>query len=171
MKILTKSTLHFLLGLSLASLGMACGEAVGGEADVESEVSTLVDESADGSTIDPCDFEARRAEFVQRYDADGDGELSREERRAAKQARRDRIRTEFDVDGDGELSEEERTTLREARQARREEKRAQILQCFDADGDGELSEEERAAVREALPRRPGKRKRRGGERPESSSNE
>ena len=171
MKILPKATLNLLLGLSLATLGMACGEAVGGEAELESEVSALVDESAEGSTADPCDFESRRAEFVQRHDTDGDGELSREERRAVKQARRERIRAEFDVDGDGELSEEERTSLRDARRARRDERRAQVLQCFDADGDGELSAEERQTLREALPRRPGKRQRRGGDRPEASSNE
>ena len=69
------------------------------------------------------------------------------------------MRQKYDKDGDGKLSEEERATLRkdmEKRRAKEGDKhserptREQIMQRFDVDGDGELSEKERIAMREAF---------------------
>ena len=78
----------------------------------------------------PCIFEG--------FDADGDGALSKEERRAARQAVRENVLAMFDADGDGELSEEERAAAR-----------AEKIAAHDTDGDGELSAEEREAARAA----------------------
>ena len=64
--------------------------------------------------------DARRA----RFDTNGDGEISREERRAARQQLKE-ARQAFDADGDGELSKEERKAFRKARKAEREENRPQ----------------------------------------------
>jgi hypothetical protein len=107
-------------------------------------------------------------EVIERFDSDGDGKLSQEERREAMKARREmrgqirqRMLEKFDANGDGKLDEEERNTAKEARKAKHEE----ILSKYDADKDGRLSREERQAAIEAgepIPprRRPGAR--RGG---------
>ena len=96
------------------------------------------------------------AERLARFDADGDGVLSDEEKilareefkkrgeRAAWSDRKHHNRVKrFDVDGDGVLSEEEKAAAR----AFREERHAEILSRFDTDGDGVLSVEEREAAR------------------------
>ena len=67
------------------------------------------------------DEESRRAAILDRFDLDGDGELSRAEREAARNKRRQNVLDEFDADGDGQLSDDERTAAREARAQRREE--------------------------------------------------
>ena len=43
----------------------------------------------------------------------------------------------FDADGDGELSEAERATAKESFKAKREQMKARLLERFDANGDGE----------------------------------
>jgi len=52
-------------------------------------------------------YEATLSEF----DADGDGELSREERRTAREARRAAVEQQLDVNQDGVVSDEERAGL------------------------------------------------------------
>lgn len=74
--------------------------------------------------------------MLEEYDLDEDGVLSREERKAAREAIHAAILAEFDVDEDGELSEEERDAARAAR-----------IAPYDLDEDGKLNEEERAAMR------------------------
>ena len=59
----------------------------------------------------------------------------------------------FDKDGDGQLSEEEREAMREARKGEMEARRAEMLKKYDKDGDGKLSMEEREAMREDMPPR------------------
>ncbi len=84
--------------------------------------------------------------YVQKYDTDGDGQLSDAERESAKaawkekQAKRDLER--FDKDGDGQLSDAEKGEADAARAARKQK----MLEKFDKDGDGKLSEEERAEM-------------------------
>ncbi|MEO0631734.1 MAG: dockerin type I domain-containing protein, partial [Planctomycetota bacterium] len=56
----------------------------------------------------------------------------------------------FDTDGDGELSEAERATAKETFKAKREQMKARLLERFDDNGDGELDEAERAALRETV---------------------
>jgi hypothetical protein len=66
---------------------------------------------------------------------------------------RGRILERFDADGDGELSETERAAARSAMEERRAEMRRRVLERFDADGDGQLSEDERQAARRHMPQR------------------
>ena len=98
-----------------------------------------------------------RARILEKFDKDGDGKLSDEERAAAREAFRARLAAHkeeilkrFDKDGDGKLSDEERAATRESLRNRLAAHWDQILKRFDKDGDGKLSDEERAAAREAF---------------------
>lgn len=78
--------------------------------------------------------------------------------------RMQRLLEEFDTDGDGQLSREERQAARERRMAeggRGAERLKRIKERFDADGDGVLSDEERQAARAEMGRDGGRRGRRG----------
>jgi hypothetical protein len=86
------------------------------------------------------------------FDADGDGMISDDERRAGRKGRR---LQRWDADGDGELSDDERAAAQEHR-ARNHQAN---LDNYDADGDGRLSKSERQTAREdgaKLGRRGGK---------------
>ncbi|MEO1583339.1 MAG: dockerin type I domain-containing protein [Planctomycetota bacterium] len=107
-----------------------------------------------------------RAAMLERFDADGDGELSDGERETAKaafEARRAEMKAKllerFDDNGDGELDEAERAELRavigpmidaERRRegSRKDRMRRAALERFDADGDGALSDDERALAKQ-----------------------
>ena len=52
------------------------------------------------------------AEILEQFDTDGDGELSKEERKAARDARRAERIAKYDTDGDGELSKAEKEAAR-----------------------------------------------------------
>jgi len=84
-------------------------------------------------------------EILEKFDADKDGKLSKEEREAARAARE----KEFDKDGDGKLNDEERKALREDNEKK-------LIARFDKDGDGKLSDEEKKAI-PARPDRGGKK--------------
>lgn len=89
----------------------------------------------------------RRAEFMKRWDKDGDGELSRDERRemgvAMIQEGRDRQIAKWDDDGDGILSDAERAKVQEDRRDKWWLMLDDIgMKHFDADGDNKLSEQE-----------------------------
>ncbi len=93
-------------------------------------------------------FEGRGGFDRSRWDTDGDGELSQEERRAMIASMRAERMARMDLDGDGEVSDEER------RAARREwfknsRRGRQIASRYDIDGDGELSDSEMAVMEEA----------------------
>jgi hypothetical protein len=51
---------------------------------------------------------------LEKFDKDGDGKLSKEEREAMMEARKAEMLKKFDKDGDGELNEEERAEARKA---------------------------------------------------------
>jgi Ca2+-binding EF-hand superfamily protein len=109
-----------------------------------------------------------RKAFMEKFDADGDGKLSEEEKAAAKaamDAKREEMRLKrFDKDGDGVLSEEEKAAAEAAK--------AKMIAEWDKDGDGKLSKEEHMMMRKAMRERQkeragkrgegGKRKRKGG---------
>lgn len=75
-------------------------------------------------------------------------------------ARKAEMLKKFDKDGDGRLSDEEKSTLRAEMQNRRgggrdrkqwtPEQRDEMLKKFDKDGNGKLSQEERDTAREAM---------------------
>lgn len=105
--------------------------------------------------------EDMRAEWMARFDKDGDGELNEEERQAAREAMREEreqrrqqfLLDRYDKDGDGVLSdaetkqmEEDRDRMEAERQAREAEMRQRALDAYDADGDGKLSDAERQAA-------------------------
>ncbi len=83
-----------------------------------------------------------REEMMKKFDKDGDGKLSDEEKAAAKtemEAKRAEMLKEFDKDGDGKLSDDERKAMHDA----------YILKRFDKNGDGKLSDEEKATAETA----------------------
>lgn len=102
----------------------------------------------------------RRKEFMDRFDTDGDGELSEEERdvmREEMRARRqemmlERMTERFDADGDGVLNEEEKLNAEAELEARRMEREIRMVERFDSDGDGKLSDAENQAAREQFSR-------------------
>jgi Ca2+-binding EF-hand superfamily protein len=157
------------------------GGDIGADAAVDADTLSMqgmADEEAASVHQQPvdtgglCDFSARRQAVLEKYDEDGDGQLSRAELRALKEdlgERRDsirprlaqlgerarqwafwRVRWAFDEDGSGTLSTEERAALVDAMEARCERLRAERLEKFDTNGDGKLDEAERQAAREAV---------------------
>ncbi|MFC4993047.1 EF-hand domain-containing protein [Rubritalea tangerina] len=110
-------------------------------------------------------------EVMERFDKDGDGKLSDEERKEARDAiakrygsRGDKMQKEllkrFDKDGDGKLSEDERRELRRSWEKRKrghsewmEQAKKRFMLQFDEDGDGQLSEEEKAKAKEVIAER------------------
>ena len=93
---------------------------------------------------------ANKEEILKKFDKDGDGKLSEDERAAVREAmkakmdaKKAEILAKFDKDGNGELSEDERAAAREA-------KKAEILTKFDKDGDGKLNDAERAAAKKHM---------------------
>jgi EF hand domain-containing protein len=114
-----------------------------------------------------CGFGAIMSQVRERFDTDGSGDLSGEERAA--------IATEFgnpadrvslllslyDADASGALDATELGALQSDIEARCEKREAALLAQFDTDGDGELSDAERSAARAALRARFDRRHHRG----------
>ncbi len=123
---------------------------------------------------------------MKRFDKDGDGKLSEEERAAARAARPPlppmaerspearkqhveamlanpgkRILDEYDADKDGKLNDVEKTVAMTGMVARMEEQRKRMMEKMDTNKDGKIDEAERAAGRQKMEeRRRGKK--RGG---------
>jgi len=104
-----------------------------------------------------------REQHREKYDADGDGTLSREERKAMPEGLRnnkpgnrqswEQHREKYDADGDGTLSREEREAMPEGLRNKRPGNRQsweQHREKYDTDGDGTLSKEEREAMPDGL---------------------
>lgn len=96
-------------------------------------------------------------EVIDKFDKDGDGKLSDDERAAAREAMKDHhekrhewMIEKFDKDGDGKLSEEEKEAMEAARKAKHEEFKKEMLKKYDKDGDGELSDEEKEEMRKDM---------------------
>ncbi len=85
-------------------------------------------------------YEQMRAEFLKKYDEDGNGELSREEREKGFRAERERRLAEWkERDPEGYANYMKR---REEEAARRKE----LIEKYDKDGDGDLNRDERMAA-------------------------
>lgn len=152
--------------------GDVTADAVGAEGATElassaEESAALPAMSDDADGV--CDFGARRARVMARYDANGDGRLGPAERQQLKsdlEARAGgfavrfgvlhrvhalkRLRWVFDANNDGSLSSDERVAMMDALEARCERLRAAVLARFDANGNGTLEDAERQAARDAL---------------------
>ena len=87
---------------------------------------------------------------LKKFDKDGDGKLSPEERKEMHAARKIEFEKQFDKDGDGKLSKDERQAMREAHKAEVEKRKAEYEKRFqaqfDKDGDGKLNAEETKAL-------------------------
>ena len=95
-----------------------------------------------------------REEIIKKFDKDGDGKLSDEEKAEARKTMMSKrkmppfVIKKFDKDGDGELNDEEKAAARAEMAARKKE----VMAKFDKDGDGKLNEEERKAAMAARPK-------------------
>jgi Ca2+-binding EF-hand superfamily protein len=92
------------------------------------------------------------AEMFEKFDADKDGKLSDDERKAMREAmkaqaeeRKAKMLEKYDADKDGELSDTEKEAMKADMQARHKA----LLEKYDADKDGKLSREEVKAARDA----------------------
>lgn len=83
----------------------------------------------------------RKEMMIKKFDKDGDGKLSKEEK-AAMQTERKAILAKYDTDKDGKLSKDERTG---AMDTWKKEMNAK----YDTNKDGELQAEEKKALRKA----------------------
>lgn len=102
-----------------------------------------------------------REDMIDEFDEDGDGKLSKEERKTAMTTLKARLIEKYDEDGDGKLSNEERKT---ARKAAREAFKQKMLDKYDTDGDGKLDDDEKEAMKAAMKKRRKGRKGKGGDR-------
>jgi Ca2+-binding EF-hand superfamily protein len=102
------------------------------------------------------DRDERRAEYVRRFDKNGDGKLDQAERteakstmkqeRSAKAERRQKnLLKRYDKNGDGKLDEAEKAAAFDDVASR-----PRFIKRHDKDGDGKLSPEEKAAAKAAL---------------------
>ena len=111
-----------------------------------------------GKKGNPSEGRPSREEIIKKFDKDGDGKLSDEEKAELRKKMAERsgggrklppfLMKKFDKDGDGKLSDEEKAEARKAMEARRKE----VIGKFDKDGDGKLNEEERKAAMAARPK-------------------
>ena len=98
----------------------------------------------------------------------GEGAAPGGEGEGRKPRSRDAFIKRFDKNGDGKLSEDEKAEAQKALKAKkgakegRPEKLTEAMKKFDTDGDGELSDEEKAAAKEAL----GAKRKEKGKKPE-----
>ena len=104
----------------------------------------------------------RRAEVIQKYDANKDGALSDQEKASLKadmkakhQAKKQAMLTKFDTNKDGKLDGAERQVARDTRMTER-------FQKLDADGNGSISLAEFKAGKQGKQGRFGGMHRRGG---------
>lgn len=152
--------------------GDVTADVSGGETEIalaaDAEESSVLPEEAPADVDGVCDLQGRRQRILNRYDANGNGQLDRPELAALRADLVDRggfaarfaiahrrhvlrrLAWVFDDNGDGQLSSDERTALIDALEARCERIKANVVTRFDANGDGQLDETERQAAKDAL---------------------
>ena len=88
-------------------------------------------------------------EIIEKFDADKDGKLSREEMKEARESMRQMHKEEllkkFDKNGDGKLSDSEMEKLQ---QARENERKQEIIKEYDVNGNGKLDSAEKKKLLE-----------------------
>ena len=143
-------------------------------------VPAVAEDAKKGPRGNPLENPALKEKILKKFDANGDGQLSDEEKEKAKAAFRERVggkggpggpggpgreelMKKFDANGNGQLEPEEKAKLMAAMKERFGgeggkppiDKEA-ILKKFDANGDGQLSGEEKEKARAAFRERFGK---------------
>lgn len=161
-----------LLGVFGVGLGLvACGQSAGGGAAATDEAVlvaalTANDDGSDAAwastaggeplLVEGCGFGNIVARVVERFDADGSGDLNADERAVLVDElgdpgeRFELLVSIYDTDGSGELTADELDALEADIETRCESRRQALLERFDADGDGALDADERDAARAAL---------------------
>lgn len=161
-----------LLGVFGVGLGLvACGQSAGGGAAATDEAVlvaalTANDDGSDAAwastaggeplLVEGCGFGNIVARVVERFDADGSGDLNADERAVLVDElgdpgeRFELLVSIYDTDGSGELTADELDALEADIETRCESRRQALLERFDADGDGTLDDEELEAARDAL---------------------
>jgi Ca2+-binding EF-hand superfamily protein len=89
---------------------------------------------------------------IMKWDANGDGVVTKEEAQAASAASVAKRFDELDLNKDGQITKEEISQAREARQAARKQKFDAEFKAADKNGDGGLSKEEATASMPRLAR-------------------
>ncbi len=74
----------------------------------------------------------------------------KQNRGAGNKHRKAKRLKKYDADGDGKLSKEEKTAMKADRKQKKADNKAKRLEKYDADGDGKLSKEEKIAMKTAL---------------------
>jgi len=92
-------------------------------------------------------------ELVKKFDKDGDGKLSEEEKVAAVKTTHKGFMEKFDANKDGKLSYEELAKVKEDVKKIMEERKQKMVKEFDKDGDGKWSDEEKEAMKKAMKER------------------
>jgi Ca2+-binding EF-hand superfamily protein len=106
--------------------------------------------------VEACGFGAIVARVIERFDADGSGDLDEAERAALVDEfgdpaeRFELLVSVYDADASGALEASELESVKADLEARCENRRAALLERFDVDGDGTLDADEREAARAAL---------------------
>jgi Ca2+-binding EF-hand superfamily protein len=145
------------LGQEEAALVAAVAASEDAENDSASELG------AEPFWVRGCGFGAIVNQLRERFDADGDGALSRDERAAIAQEFGDPVERValllglYDADESGALDANELGQLQSDVEARCRGREVALLARFDTDGDGQLSDAEREAARAALEARFGRR--------------
>ncbi len=104
---------------------------------------------------------SERPEMIERFDTDGDGQLSPEEHEALRAAAQNRRGERAQRGPRGERPE---GNVHPGNRRRPHGERPEMIERFDTDGDGQLSEAEREAARTAVQGRRGERGQRGPRR-------
>jgi Ca2+-binding EF-hand superfamily protein len=106
--------------------------------------------------VESCGFGAIVSRVLERFDTDGSGDLSEEERSTlvdefGDPAERFALLVSlYDADGSGALEASELDAVKADLETRCENRRDALIERFDADGDGTLDADEREAAKAAL---------------------
>lgn len=131
---------HILLKTALIASGAALMIAAGPKADL----------NQDGQVTKAEFTQAAQSKFFA-TDANNDGFLSQDERKAHREAarenRKDKRFEKLDANGDGLLSRDEMDAVGEKREARKDARRQKVMEKFDTNLDGKLSDAERTVMK------------------------
>lgn len=102
-------------------------------------------------------MEAMHAKMMDKYDTDGDGKLSEQEKATAmsdmqkyKDEKWSDLMQKYDKDGDGMISQEEWTAIKNDKGHYKEGAWSDMISKYDRDGDGKISEQEFSAMKDDM---------------------